>query len=72
MSDLRRCPGLTDHEIVSQGIAALFAGYDTSASTLSFIAYCLATNPEVMKRLQGEIDAALPEVELKLPPIVQN
>lgn len=66
-SYLHCCAGLTDHEIISQGIVSLFGGYDTSASTLSFVAYCLARNPEVMKRLQDEIDSTFPEVELKFP-----
>ncbi|CAJ1053982.1 cytochrome P450 3A27-like isoform X2 [Xyrichtys novacula] len=52
---------LTDHEIVSQVATFVFAGNETSASTLVFLAYSLARNPEVMKRLQEEIDATFPD-----------
>uniref|UniRef100_A0A8P4G5Z6 unspecific monooxygenase n=1 Tax=Dicentrarchus labrax TaxID=13489 RepID=A0A8P4G5Z6_DICLA len=55
-----RAGRLTDHEIVSQITMLAFAGYETSALTLVFLAYNLARNPEVMKRLQEEIDSTFP------------
>ncbi|KAM9584469.1 LOW QUALITY PROTEIN: cytochrome P450 3A21-like [Trichechus inunguis] len=50
---------LTDIEITAQGITFIFAGCETSSLTLSFIAYNLATHPEVQESLQEEINSAL-------------
>ncbi|XP_038141280.1 cytochrome P450 3A30-like isoform X2 [Cyprinodon tularosa] len=60
VSKERETWGLNDHEILSQLTMLLFAGYETSATTLVFLAYTLARNPEVMKQLQQEIDLTFP------------
>ncbi|KAM6156414.1 cytochrome P450 3A4-like [Erethizon dorsatum] len=51
---------LSDVEIAAQSIGFIFAGYETTSCTLSFIMYALATHPDVQKKLQQEIDVALP------------
>ncbi|XP_041656171.1 cytochrome P450 3A27-like [Cheilinus undulatus] len=51
---------LTDNEILAQAMIFIFAGYETSSSSLGFLAYNLATNPHIQKKLQEEIDETFP------------
>ncbi|XP_027269458.1 cytochrome P450 3A31 [Cricetulus griseus] len=51
---------LSDMEIIAQSIIFIFAGYETTSSTLAFALYLLATHPDIQKKLQEEIDVALP------------
>ncbi|XP_061836290.1 cytochrome P450 3A40-like isoform X2 [Nerophis lumbriciformis] len=53
--------GLTDNEILSQAMIFIFAGYETSSSSLCFLAYNLATHPDIQKVLQDEIDETIPD-----------
>jgi cytochrome P450 len=45
---------LTDEEIRDQVMTLMFAGHDTSTSTLTFLLYELARNPGVLARLRAE------------------
>ncbi|KAM6156415.1 cytochrome P450 3A14-like [Erethizon dorsatum] len=51
---------LSDVKILAQSIIFIFAGYETTSNTLSFIMHTLATRPDVQKKLQQEIDTTLP------------
>ncbi|XP_053327354.1 cytochrome P450 3A8-like [Spea bombifrons] len=56
---------LSDAEIMAQGLIFIIAGYETTSTTLTFLAYNIATNPDVQTKLQQEIETFLPN---KTPP----
>jgi cytochrome P450 len=49
----------TDREVRDQAMTLMFAGHDTSTSTLSFMMLELARHPEVAERLREEADRVL-------------
>ena len=51
--------GLADEEIRDQVMTLLFAGHDTTTSTVTFMLWELARNPASLDRLLGEIDSVL-------------
>ncbi|XP_069503684.1 cytochrome P450 3A29-like isoform X2 [Ambystoma mexicanum] len=51
---------LTDSEIMAQALVFIFAGYETTSTSLTLLSYNLATHPEIQKRLQEELDRVLP------------
>ncbi|XP_064615693.1 cytochrome P450 3A24-like [Liolophura sinensis] len=50
---------LSDIEIRAQAIVFMLAGYETTATTLSFMSYLLANHPDIQRRLCKEIDDVL-------------
>lgn len=55
--------GLTKGDIIGNAVVFFIAGNETTASTLSYITYCLATNMDVQEKLIAEIDEVLGEGE---------
>ncbi|XP_029390512.1 cytochrome P450 3A41-like isoform X1 [Mus pahari] len=58
--DSHKVSALSDMEITVQSIIFIVAGYENTSSILSFTLYSLATHPDIQKKLQEEIDEALP------------
>jgi cytochrome P450 len=51
--------GFADREVRDQLMTLMFAGHDTSTSTLTFMMYELARRPDVIEKLQEEQDRVL-------------
>ena len=52
---------LTDEEIIANIVLILLAGYETTASLLTYSSYLLALHPEIQTRLRQEIQTAKKE-----------
>ncbi|EGT38287.1 hypothetical protein CAEBREN_29309 [Caenorhabditis brenneri] len=55
---------LTFDEVIGQCFVFLAAGFDTTALSLSYATYLLATHPEIQKKLQEEVDRECPDPEI--------
>ncbi|CAO4377788.1 unnamed protein product [Caenorhabditis nigoni] len=55
---------LTTDEVVGQCFVFLVGGFDTTALSLSFSSYLLATHPDVQKKLQEEVDRECKDPEI--------
>ena len=51
--------GLSEDEVSAQGILFFLAAYETSANTMSFMMYTLATKPDIQERLYQKIMQAV-------------
>lgn len=45
--------------MLAQALVFFFAGYETTASTLTLCLYELSTRPDLQRKIQAEVDAAL-------------
>ena len=46
---------MSDAEVVENSFVFLFAGNETTATTLAFASYALALHPDIQEKLQSEI-----------------
>ncbi|KAG0708103.1 cytochrome P450 [Suillus ampliporus] len=56
---------LSEREILSQIVAILIAGHDTTSSTLTWMLYELSKHPEDQRRIRDEIKAARANAEVR-------
>ncbi len=52
---------LSDAQVRDEVMTLLFAGHDTTTSTISFMFYELARNPQVLARLRAELEDSYPD-----------
>lgn len=50
---------LDEDEIIAQAVTFLMAGYETTATALTYATYELALNPEVQDKLCDEVNASI-------------
>jgi cytochrome P450 family 9 len=58
---------LSDEHILAQAMLFFFAAFDTVSTAASFMAYELALNPDIQKKLQEEIDSVKSKHDGKIP-----
>lgn len=61
--DKYKSEGLSDDELIANSLIVLMAGYDTTATTLTWMAYLLATNQNVQDSVINEIDRVIGKEE---------
>jgi len=57
---------LSSEQIIGQAIIFILAGFETTASTLTSLSYCLAKNPNVLEKLVEEVDGVVEASEGKI------
>lgn len=57
---------LTDEDIVAQAMIFFTAGFETTSTLMTFMAYELAVNPDIQERLRNEIDDLYEECNGKI------
>ena len=55
---------MTDDEVKANAIVFLLAGFNTTATALSFTIFLLAANPQILLKAQKEVDEKLGKVSI--------
>ncbi|XP_070556746.1 cytochrome P450 3A24-like [Ptychodera flava] len=55
--------GFTNDEILGQALTFYLAGYETTSTMMSFLAYSMATNPDIQVKLCSEIDDVMADYD---------
>ena len=58
--------GMTEEEILGNSILFFIAGYETTASTLNFLSFLLATHQDAQDKLLQEVDSVVGKVRFFL------
>jgi cytochrome P450 len=57
--------GMSDQQVYDEVVTMLIAGTETTAGALSWACYLLSRHPDVLQRLQAELDGALGDREVR-------
>ncbi|KAF8432982.1 cytochrome P450 [Boletus edulis BED1] len=52
---------MPDHDIISEMMGHMIAGSDTTSNSLSYFFWELTRRPDIMRKLQAELDQAMPD-----------
>ncbi|KAG6888517.1 hypothetical protein C0995_007760 [Termitomyces sp. Mi166 len=55
---------MPDHDIISECMGHMIAGSDTTSNTLSYFFWELSRRADIMKKLQAEVDEAMPDAAI--------
>jgi cytochrome P450 len=57
--------GMSDQQVYDEVVTMLIAGTETTAGVLSWVCYLLSRHPDVLRRLQAELDETLGDGEVR-------
>ena len=64
---MKKTKSVDEDVVVATSMILMMAGYDTTATLLSYTSYALSKNPEVQTKLQEEVDEAFAGAEDEFP-----